>query len=380
MRKLRFFKASSFYSTYIDYFIKRNQNIEGYRELYNTISGDFYDWADSWKFYLEESEKYEVFESVVNFEMLQKQWAREKNIRYRSENWKFDILEEQIKAFMPDILFAHDNAIVNANFIKKIRANVKSIKLVIGYDGTGLLDPEKFSEHDLIFSCLPETAAFYNLEKIGFYLPFGFDERILKSIKTRNKRHYFTFSGSVFYEKNYHMQRFLFVLKLLKKTKLQIFADNHKNIWGKISKRQIKRLLKFRFNEFLNSYIFEAKRQPPLFGMEMYQMLSDSFLTFNIHGDKVGPHAANRRLFEATGVGTALLTDWKDNITDFFVNGQEILTYNSIEEAINLVRYYENKKDILLKIGEKAQERTLKDHTMRDRILSFSHFILSILR
>ena len=46
----------------------------------------------------------------------------------------------------------------------------------------------------------------------------------------------------------------------------------------------------------------------------MYQALRRSLITLNSHIDMVGREAGNARLFEATGVGTFLLTDFKDNL------------------------------------------------------------------
>jgi hypothetical protein len=46
----------------------------------------------------------------------------------------------------------------------------------------------------------------------------------------------------------------------------------------------------------------------------MYQALRRLLITLNSHINMVGREAGNARLFEATGVGTFLLTDFKDNL------------------------------------------------------------------
>src|SRR5205823_6223469 len=62
----------------------------------------------------------------------------------------------------------------------------------------------------------------------------------------------------------------------------------------------------------------ERHLQPAVFGIDMYRMLRDSAVSLNTHIDVTGPEAANCRLFEATGAGSCLLTDWKPNLDELF--------------------------------------------------------------
>ena len=54
--------------------------------------------------------------------------------------------------------------------------------------------------------------------------------------------------------------------------------------------------------------------QGEVWGADMYQVLRRSRITLNSHIDMAGREAGNMRLFEATGVGAFLLTDFKDNL------------------------------------------------------------------
>jgi spore maturation protein CgeB len=108
----------------------------------------------------------------------------------------------------------------------------------------------------------------------------------------------------------------------------------------------------------------------------MYQTMSDSKITINSHIDAVGPSAANMRLFEATGTGTCLLTDWKENIADYFVLGKEIVVFRSKEECLEKIKYllaHENERALIAKAG---QERTLKEYSLEQRVVKFSDFLL----
>jgi spore maturation protein CgeB len=69
-----------------------------------------------------------------------------------------------------------------------------------------------------------------------------------------------------------------------------------------------------------------------VYGLDMYDVFRSSRVTINHHGD-VGPFANNLRLFEATGVGTALLTDRKSNLSELFEPDVEVLAYSSATEC-----------------------------------------------
>ncbi len=80
--------------------------------------------------------------------------------------------------------------------------------------------------------------------------------------------------------------------------------------------------------------------KPPLWGYDMYRQLQRSKIALNIHIDMAEQYAANMRLYEATGVGTMLLTDWKTNLPELFETGKEVAAYRSTEECVELVKYY----------------------------------------
>ena len=74
------------------------------------------------------------------------------------------------------------------------------------------------------------------------------------------------------------------------------------------------------------------------------------------------------RLYEATGVGSLLITDRKDNLGEIFDVGKEVVAYSSPEEAAELIRYYIDHPDEADAIAKAGQARTLKDHTYKSRM------------
>ena len=99
----------------------------------------------------------------------------------------------------------------------------------------------------------------------------------------------------------------------------------------------------------------------------MYQVLHSSKVTLNHHGD-IPPYANNLRFFEATGVGTLLITDWKVNLHGMFEPGKEVVAYRDADECVELARYYLEHEDEREAIARAGQERTLREHTWYHRM------------
>ncbi|MDQ3755068.1 MAG: glycosyltransferase, partial [Acidobacteriota bacterium] len=73
--------------------------------------------------------------------------------------------------------------------------------------------------------------------------------------------------------------------------------------------------------------------------------------------------ASNMRLFEATGVGSCLLTDWRANISTLFEPDREVVTYRNAEECIEKATYLLDHESERQQIARAGQRRTLREHT-----------------
>jgi len=102
-------------------------------------------------------------------------------------------------------------------------------------------------------------------------------------------------------------------------------------------------------------------------GSEMYQILHNSKITLNHHGD-VAPYANNCRLYEATGMGSLLITDWKENLHEMFEPGKELVAYRRAEECTELIQYYLKHEDERIAIAHAGQQRTLREHAYYQRM------------
>ena len=111
----------------------------------------------------------------------------------------------------------------------------------------------------------------------------------------------------------------------------------------------------------------------------MLRVLHQSRITLNHHIDVAGDYAGNIRLFEATGMGSLLVTDWKKNLHEMFEPDREIVAYRTPEECVEKVEYYLTHDDEREAIARAGQQRTLRDHTFRQRMQELEGIVLKYL-
>jgi spore maturation protein CgeB len=90
-------------------------------------------------------------------------------------------------------------------------------------------------------------------------------------------------------------------------------------------------------------------------------------VTLNHHGS-IPPYANNCRLYEATGVGSFLLTDWKENLHEMFEPDKEVASYRTDEECAEKIACYLEHSEERERIAHAGQERTLREHTYGQRM------------
>ena len=71
----------------------------------------------------------------------------------------------------------------------------------------------------------------------------------------------------------------------------------------------------------------------------MFRILGRSRITLNTHITASESSTGNIRLFEATGIGTCLVTDWKEDLKDLFELESEVVAYRSPDECSEKVRW-----------------------------------------
>ncbi|GIO11046.1 spore maturation protein [Cohnella xylanilytica] len=90
--------------------------------------------------------------------------------------------------------------------------------------------------------------------------------------------------------------------------------------------------------------------------------------TFNKNGAGITAVSPNPRTFEISACGTLQIVDHRDDLTQFYEPGTEIVTYQSIEELAGKVEYYLAHEEERERIALRALYRTLRDHSYTSRL------------
>jgi spore maturation protein CgeB len=89
--------------------------------------------------------------------------------------------------------------------------------------------------------------------------------------------------------------------------------------------------------------------------------------SYKIHFNANISNDINYRTFETTGCGTLLLTNYTPGLEKLFKIGEEIVTYDNINDLDEKVEYYLNNQSERIKIENAGYERSRKDHTYDER-------------
>ena len=384
-RSFRFLILNTDYGEFLTWLYSQNPGLEGksYEKQMHARMESLFGVAD---FYSSNLRKlgHHAWDIHANNEFMQKAWARANGIRveepmavsrqwqktwqiaqhaisklplrymrclvrplFRSLNgqptWLYDILAAQIRHYKPDVLLNQDMAI-NSRFLREMKPYVR---LLVGqHAATRLRDSEDWACYDLVVSSFLPTVEFFRQRGIRSEVSrLCFEPRVLSRLPRENRTFDITFVGS-FHSVHRSRTAFLEVLSV---------RFPQLRIWGP------------GINWLPSGSPIQKCYMGQAWGREMYQILRRSKIVINHHGN-TGPYANNFRLYEATGVGTLLVTDWKLNLSEIFEPGREVVVYQTPEECAELIRYYLEHDDEREAIAREGQRRTLQEHTYYHRV------------
>lgn len=265
----------------------------------------------------------------------------------QERRWVYEILSRQIQHYRPDVLLNQDVGGIRPGFLREIKPY---IKLLVGQHPAIALEMDsEFRCYDLMISSFPPTLDFFRRNGLAAELNrLAFEPRILSQLHAPGETFDVTMVGS-FHE--VHSSRVAFLEALL----VCLDHPERVNIWAPS------------INHLSPTSPIRKQYKGQAWGRRMYEVLGASKMTINHHGD-VPPFANNMRLYEATGVGTLLVTDWKENLSDMFVPGTEVVTYHTPEECAGVIKYYLDNEAERAAIARAGQVRTLREHTYLHRM------------
>jgi spore maturation protein CgeB len=383
------------YPEMIDYLYKlfpglhEQNHIDQKRLIDNHISI----WASGWEKALKE-QNIPVLTISTNIPLFLRKWAEENNF---SSSDKVQIIIEMLKKFLPDVLF-YD--LYDSDLLKQIKACLPSIKLIALWKGSPPVDMEIFKHVDLTISCAPEEVR--HLRELGIkaeHLHHAFNKNILDNQKLTDKQYDVIFIGQIFKSIGFHINRDLVLNKLVKELNLNIFSRAYDlsvhDFAFHFSKKVILTLL-FPFylsaNKISGKYKSQLEKsltypitpysihlkkylKAPVYGKIMYDVIKAAKVVLNIHADSSPVYASNMRLFETTGIGSCLLTDWKTNINELFKEDTEVVTFRSEQDCVDKAKWLLSHDEERNKIALAGQQRVFSSHLYEHRLPEFLDII-----
>lgn len=375
-------EVASFYSKYLDDFYQKNDQIKflSYEEHYKLLVNDCFAECD---FIHPELQKFNVESKLViyNDEKLQRKWKEE-----NTYTTLFEILCGQIKEYKPDIIYFSDINVLTINQYDRLKELIPSTCKLIGWHFTIVNNSLK-----KLFSCFDQiyTGSKYIQSLLKPYcknvqlLYHGFAPGILSKVLSTPRANKLVFPGSIFIGEKIHNNRIDMFGQLYKQN---IPCDFYGNIYGSFVPHTFKQYAKWLliFNKPSKNRIETEKKllqsiKPSVFGLDYYNVINSYNICINQHAAIAGTGSGNMRMFEATGMGICLLTDYREENIDLFKCDEEIVVYNNYDELVDKAKYLINNPIKAQEIAKNGQNKTLNKYSYKQKAEKMNEYILELL-
>lgn len=387
---MKFLMVAHFYSDLIQYFKKKYQDDlkeNNFAEHLQLFFDEKFGFSDYFGKYLKKFCGFDSDFYVANYpELMQKSEL----LKTHSQLNSLQSLDLFLAATKPNIVFIQNSTQLPLEWIQSVKSRYPSIKVIF----TWMCSPYSpkhvriFKEFDFILTCNQKFLSDFRQCGLNVKLfSFGTDRFLIEQFPAKFKTTGdVVFAGSVVQGINFHEGRLEFLFQLCQRFPLLLHSkpsSKFKLFLKKSIGISATYFEKFYSEDFFLSgkknwasisvnnpkYQFLKKKfLPELFGLDLYKKINQSAVGLNFHIDAAGPYACNARMFEVAGCGSVLLTDWKKNISDLFLEDQEVVTYKSTEECIEKLDYLLNNPNKMLEIATLGQKRCLRDHLFEDRV------------
>lgn len=321
-----------------DHYARTPELVEkSYEEQWRALMDTFFGTADSYSHHLAPL-GHEAHEVVANCEPMLQAWAREHGLAGATEE---EIVLAQARAFEPDVVYVQDLHQPSDRLLAELR---QVARLVAGQIASEAPRDARLRRFDLLLTSFPHfVERFRSLGIDSELLRIGFDPRVLARLEAEGAPvglYGAVFVGSL--NRTQHRRSNTLLARAARRAPIDFWGYGARGWapWSPIRRR----------------YHGEA------WGIEMFRVLRGSRIALNRHIGVAGPYANNMRLYEATGVGSLLLTDAKENLPELFEPGREIVTYTDAADLAERVHHYLAHEEERQAIARAGQERTLRDH------------------
>jgi hypothetical protein len=281
---------------------------------------------------------------VTPFKPILRPLARKLGLSPKLDTQAENILLAQIEEFRPNLVINQDIFHVDTSLVRRIKGIGNPI--TVGQVGIEPSRGEDWTVYDLMISQLPRIVQLFRLLGVRADVNhLAFEPAIRDALPEVPPADVdVSFVGTVSAD---HRQRIRLLEAVAQRYDLKL--------WGNLSQ------------SLPASSPLHRCFQGEVWGTDMYQVLRRSRLTLNSHIDLAGREAGNMRLFEATGVGAFLLTDFKDNLDTLFAPDREVAVWRSIDECLAKIGRYIEDEHGRATIASAGQDKTITTHTFRQR-------------
>jgi hypothetical protein len=264
------------------------------------------------------------------------------------------IAKQQISHYKPDVIWFFGPAHIPP-FLFTMLPNIKK-SLKIAHISAPLPNIKWFENYDLMLSSQNVHVSKWrknNFRAELFKPAIDIDSCIANNWTERP--YLLSFVGGI---SNLHLRRLRYLEELSDRFDIDLFGPGKENIP--------------KTSPLINKW------NPPVWGNELFKLFANSKMSINIHGDNSLNEAANVRLLETTGCGSMLLTEKTPNLNEYF-DDDEIVAYESLQDLIEKITFYENNQELAERIAAAGRARTLSSHTYDHRVCEITETLLNLL-
>lgn len=308
---------------------------------------------------------------VANNPWSQQQWINENRITLDTPNdWVREVARRQVEAIRPDILYLSEPITFDSAFIRSLSWKPR---LVLGWRAANVPEGTDWSGFDVMLSSLAamrETALRLGARAAEHFFP-GYPEWVNGNIPDARPEFDVVFTGMWTLKQHPGRNRYL----------------------QEVAKAASDPRHPFKLGYYLSGQVETITPDVAHFdlggryGVSMHRALLSGKIVLDARGiletrdasgktiDLARRETGNMRIFEATGAGSFLLTEYFDNLSDYFVPGVEVETFRDGKELVEKIRYYLAHPGEREAIAHRGQERCLSQYGMGARAAALDAII-----
>jgi hypothetical protein len=346
---MKFLQIHSFYDAYLArHYAAKPELIDASHEAQiRALLADGFGIAHMWAPILA-AKGHETQLVIANDVVSQLSWAQENieglKLKKKSE-WVQEIALEQVNRFQPDVLHLGDPVLFDMGFVRKLK---RKPTWVIGWRAAPTPDHVDWKGMDLLLSHLESGVKFAwkrGVRDARLFYP-GFTRSMADAVAAEPAKYDVVFCGQ--------------------------WSDQHtrrNKLIAKVAKASLSKERPFSFGLFLECgnpdelpSAVKQLNQGSRWGMDMHRSLRQGRIVLNAEIDMAKGNAGNMRFFEATGVGSCLLTEHQENVGRYFESDKEIVTFSNADDCLIKIHDLLGNPERLESIANAGQRRCLSQH------------------